>query len=83
MKKEIAVTCFNDLNKVIKGSLTIMNNIDAGKNINTEKALRACFLNTKLLADTLKTIVFELSKHDTRFGTSHNPFNIDDILKGG
>lgn len=76
MKPLEATPHIQKLNKIINGSQQIIDAIDADKEINTRKAIRAAMLNNKLLAEEMKTIIGEL----VNFG---NGANFMDELFGG
>ena len=64
MKPLDATKHMNALNKVIQGSQQIIDAIDADREINIKKALRASMINAKILAEELKITLGEVVKFD-------------------
>ena len=78
MKPLDATKHMNALNKVIQGSQQIIDAIDADKEINIKKALRASMINAKILAEELKIALGEVVKFDNP--SDNGLFN--DLMKG-
>lgn len=60
MEKMKSVPIFDKLNKVINGSKSIIDSINNSSSINHEKAIKACMLNSVLLAEALKDILRDI-----------------------
>lgn len=74
MKPLEAIPHIQKLNKIINGSQQIIDTIDADKEINTKKAIRAAMLNNKLLAEEMKTIIGELVNFEKTGGFMEDLF---------
>lgn len=59
-----SVPIFDKLNKVINGSNKIIESINNSSTINHEKAIKACMLNSVLLAESLKEILRDIVEED-------------------
>jgi ribosomal protein S26 len=64
MKKSESIKYFDKLNKIIKGSKNVIDQIDSSSSINHEKAIKACMLNSVLLAECLKEILKDIVVDD-------------------
>lgn len=64
MEKMKSVPIFDKLNKVINGSNKIIESINNSSTINHEKAIKACMLNSVLLAESLKEILKDIVEED-------------------
>ena len=70
------------LDKIINGSKSIIDSIDDGKSINTEKAIRASMTNSILLAECIKYILDEIVEDNYSFSnnTSKSNNELDNLM---
>jgi len=76
MKKSESIKYFDKLNKIINGSKNVIDQIDQSSSINHEKAIKACMLNSVLLAECLKEILKDIVVDDYKASSKD-----EDMLK--
>ena len=80
MEKMKAVPIFDKLNKVINGSRSVIDNINNSSTINHEKAIKACMLNSILLAEALKDILKDVVEDDYVPNNRNSDDNLDTLM---
>ena len=80
MEKMKSVPIFDKLNKVINGSKSIIENINNSSTINHEKAIKACMLNSILLAEALKDILKDVVEDDYVPNNRNSDDNLDTLM---
>jgi len=66
MNKADSIKYFDKINVVLRGSKSIIDVIDLGKEFNRDKAIKASLLNSISLAECLKEILKEIVETDCK-----------------
>jgi hypothetical protein len=82
MDKNKQLKIFNELNTLVVNNKKVITAIEQGKDINTNKAIKACMKSNNNLAVLLKEIIYDKGKNENFSFTKGNGMFTEDFMNG-